>query len=207
MNCAIRALGHPAVHAHYLTIDPPAMITGEEGDELSYVVRDAEPSEWVRGRNLVDKFLALAFEEQRRAGRARRNRIDGHVLALHLASEDKRHGFDRPLTGGVGAVGTCRETHDRGREVDERSTRTDLSCRQLAGDERAPQIDTLDPIKSLEVHLRDGAEWHDPGRVDHDVDAAETLRGVLEHGRHFIRLADVRPQRDSRPSTGLDARD
>jgi hypothetical protein len=72
-----------------------------------------------------------------------------------------------------------------------RAARADLSRRGPGDEERAAQVHADDPVERLDVHLGNRRERHDPGRVHHDVEAAERRGGRVEQRLDVVGLADV----------------
>ena len=75
--------------------------------------------------------------------------------------------------------------------------------RELVDDEGASNVDALDAVEGLQLHLGDGGEWHDARCVDDDVDAAEVLSCGLEEGGHRRLVGDIAPTESAPPSPTL----
>lgn len=76
--------------------------------------------------------------------------------------------------------------------------------RELVDDEGASNVDALDAVEGLQLHLGDGGEWHDARCVDDDVDAAEVLSCGLEEGGHRRLVGDIAADGDGAAQSDSD---
>jgi hypothetical protein len=75
-----------------------------------------------------------------------------------------------------------------------RAARPDPARGLLVHDERAADVGAVHAVEVREVELGQRREQHDPGRMDHDVDAAVELLGTVEQGRDLGLVRDVRAE-------------
>src|SRR5205085_764366 len=61
----------------------------------------------------------------------------------------------------------------------------------LGDDEVADEVDTDDALEIGGVHLQRGDAFNDAGCVDHAIDAAELVRGVIDGGLDAAGVGDI----------------
>src|ERR687891_1161966 len=150
----------------------PARRAGEERDHLGDVRRRSETLERRHFPQTVDRLLVFAVEEQPCRGRPWGDGVDGDIASAQLLGKDERDRVYATLGRGVGGVARQRDLHDRGREVDDRTSGADTIRCFAVDDEGAAQVGAHHPIQDVEVEVCEWGERHDPGRVDDNVDAS-----------------------------------
>ena len=108
--CAIS--DHAAVHVDDLAVHPSGR-PGEEGDDLGGVLGLPETLERRHPRQVIDRRLVLAVQEQRRRRRAWGNGVDGDVAASQLSGHDECHRIHAALGRGIARVSGQSDLHQR----------------------------------------------------------------------------------------------
>src|SRR4029450_4396120 len=75
-----------------------------------------------------------------------------------------------------------------------------LARDRLSDQERSREIDGDDPVPLLKPDLEERRVAPHAGVVDQDVDAAQSVRGGLDHGCYGCRISDVDGDRDGAPA-------
>src|ERR1700733_2002822 len=94
-----------AICAKHLSVDPAAIGSGKEGDDVCDIVRLTEAFEWRHVADLFDLLFRLAFQKKLCANRARCNGVDRNLVSAKLVGKNMDEAFDARLGSDVRAVG------------------------------------------------------------------------------------------------------
>src|SRR5271167_797459 len=98
-------LGEATVCPKYLSVDPSAIGSGKEGDDVCDIVWLTEPLKRRHATDLLDLLFRLAVQKELRPYRSRCNGVDRDLVSTKLVGEDMDKAFDACLGGDVRAVG------------------------------------------------------------------------------------------------------
>ena len=94
-----------AVCAKHLRVDPSAIGSGKEGDDVCDIVWLAEPLERRHAADLLDLLFRLAVQKELRPYRSRCNGVDRDLVSAKLVGENMDEAFNACLGGDIGTVG------------------------------------------------------------------------------------------------------
>src|ERR1700733_926102 len=98
-------LGEATVCPKYLSVEPSAIGSGQEGDDVCDIVWLTEPLKRRHAADLLDLLFRLAVQKEFRPDRSRCNGVDCNLVSAKLVGEDVDEAFDTCLGGDVGTVG------------------------------------------------------------------------------------------------------
>ena len=130
-----------------------------------------------------DLLLGHAVARLRRVDQSRRHRVDCHVIGRELERQRLGQGHHAGLAGVVVPTAQCGMSAASEAMFTIRPDRRDHQARRLlSAEERAFQIDVVHPIPRRLVELQRCGARVDAGVVDQDVEHAERLDELPEHG-------------------------
>ncbi len=180
-----------SVCAEYLSVDPSAVRTGEEGDDAGNIVGLTEPLEGSHATDLLNLFFRLAVEKKLGGNGSGGNGVDGDFMSAKLICEDVDEAFNTCFGGDVWAVGGEVLGEDAAGEGDDTAALCNV-LRRLREDEKgSSEVGGDDFVEGFNVALGDGRERHDTCVVDDDIDLPEGLEGLLEELLDVFRVGNV----------------
>jgi hypothetical protein len=181
-----------AVCAKHLRVDPSAIGSGKEGDNVCDIVRLAESLERCHATDLLDLLFRLAVQKELRPDRSRCNRVDRNLVSAKLVGENMDEAFNACFGCDVRAVGGKVLREDAAGKGNNTAALSDV-LRCLREDEEGPaQVRGDHLVEGLHVALGDGRKRHDARVVDHDADLPKGFEGLFEELLDVFAIGDVR---------------
>ena len=215
----MRQAHHAARDVEHLAVDVPRLIRGEVDDHRRNVLRVHHSAAAIRGRwrgcdrrrlraAAAGGHLARGGRHRRRhaRARARRDRVRGHAVAAEVAGEAAGHADDAGLRRAVVRLpGVAAEAGDGGEADDAAEALLAHEHGGRLGDVVvAVQVDGDHVTPLILGHVEDHAVAQDAGHVDHDVDAAVGVEGLLDHALAALDRGDGVVVRLRVPAGGFD---
>src|SRR5271163_5041029 len=155
------------------------------------IVGLTEPLKRRHAADLFDLLFSLAVQEELRPYRSRCNGVDRNLVSAKLVGEDMDKAFDACLGGDVRAVGRKVLRQDAAGECDDTASLGYVLRRLREDEEGSAEVRGNDFVEGLHVTFGDRRKSHDACVVDHDVDLAEGLEGLLEELLDVFGVGDV----------------